>query len=131
MDNYLVFDDKAKRRMGIICFLPLLTFLATLGYYIYLLMPLASGHIEPAQVVEVTNMNYSTLLVMFVIMALVSTSVLIYCIVTIARVTNMTSLEKLKWVLILCIFVPITTMLFWIFVIRDEPEYVGRYPDIA
>ena len=114
-----------------ICFAPLIAFLITLAYYIILLVPLAEGHIQPGQVVGITNQNYDTILLLLAISAIIATFVLIYCIVLVAKVKNMSSHDKLKWILILCIFVPITTIIFWAFVIRNEPKYVSTFPDIA
>jgi len=131
MDNVLVFDDKAKKRIGMICFTPIICFLLTLLYYIFLLLPMADGHTLPGQVVGITNQNYDTILVLLAISAIIATCVLIYCIVLVAKVKNMSSHDKLKWILILCIFVPITTIVFWAVIIRNEPKFVHTYPDIA
>ncbi len=131
MDNLLVFDDNAKRKIGMICFAPIVAFGITLLYYIFLLMPMANGHIQPGQVVDITNRNYDTIFLMLAVSAIIATYVLIYCIVLIAKVRNMTSQNKLMWIVILCIFVPITTILFWALVVKKEPKYVSTYPDIA
>lgn len=131
MDNLLVFDESAKKKIGWICFAPAIAFLICFVYYVILLLPLTSGHVQPSQVVDITSRNYETLFAMLAISAIIATAVLIYCIVLVARVRNMHAQAKLMWILILCTFVPITTILFWSFVIRREPKYVSTYPDIA
>jgi uncharacterized membrane protein len=131
MHDVLVFDDKAKKRIGWICFAPVIAFLITFLYYGFLLLPLTSGHVQTSEVVGITSQNYDTLLLMFGVSAVIATAVLIYNIVLIARVRNMKAQQKLIWIMILCIFVPITTIIFWNFVIRKEQRYVSTYADIA
>lgn len=131
MDNMLVFDDNAKKKIGLISFAPIVAFGITLLYYVFLLLPLSQGHVQPGQVVDITNRNYDTLFVMLAASAVLSTCVLIYCIVMIARVRNMASQSKLLWILILCTFMPISPFLFWALVVKKEPKYVSTYPDIA
>ena len=131
MDNLFVFDDSAKKKIGAICFAPAIAFLITFVYYVFLLLPLSQGSVEPGQVVGITSQNYDTIFVMLAISAIIATASLIYCIVLIAKVRNMPAQAKLMWILILCTFVPITTILFWAMVIRKEPKFVAIYPDMA
>ena len=63
MDSMMVFDEKAKNRMGLICFIPVAAFLTCLGYFLLLLIPAISGSHEPGAVVgiRVASNNYFTI----------------------------------------------------------------------
>ena len=131
MDKLLVFDDSAKKKIGMICFAPAIAFFITLVYYIAILVPAGYSLLQPGALVGVTRQYYDTMLIMIAASALIATYSLIYCIVLIARVRNMSSFEKLLWIVELCIFVPVTVIIFWAAVVRKEPKYVSSYVDIA
>jgi hypothetical protein len=131
MDRLMVLDAKAKNRMGIICFIPVLCFLTCFIYYLVLIMPLTAGHPAPGSIVSITSQNYDTLFLMLATSAIITAPVFIYCLVILARMKNMNSAIKLEWILFLSVLAPIASALFWIFIIRDAPKYVGIHPDIA
>lgn len=130
MENQMIFDDKAKSKIGIICFIPILAFLICLGYYISLLVPLSAPH-EPGAVVGITSENYDTMLALLAGAAIITAPIFIYCIVLIARFKTMNAADKLVWIIFLSILSPIASALFWVFLIRNSPKYVATYPDIA
>ncbi|MCW3123437.1 MAG: hypothetical protein JWQ38_2929 [Flavipsychrobacter sp.] len=130
MDNQMIFDDKAKARIGFICFIPIIAFLLCLAYYIFLLLPLSGPH-EPGAVVGITNANYDTLFMMLASAAVITAPIFIYCIVLIARFKTMNAADKLMWIVFLSVIAPIASGLFYMFVIRKAPRYMPTYPDIA
>jgi hypothetical protein len=130
MDHVMVFDEKEKKKIGLIALLPNICFFLTLVYYLILIMPLARGHVLPASIVALTHANYTTLFFMLAISAIVSACVLIYELVLLARVKNMNGAAKGVWVVFMATFVPISLLAFWYFVIRKEPKYVGVHHDI-
>lgn len=130
MDHLMVFDEKEKRKLGFISFLPAICFFITLVYYVILLLPLSRSGV-PNTSAAVTSHNYGTLLFMLAISAITSASVLIYDLVLLARLKNMNGAEKVIWILILATFVPLCFIAFWYFVINKEPKYVGIHPDIV
>lgn len=130
MDNLMVFDEQAKRRIGIINFLPAIAFLSALIYYLFLLSPTFGRH-EPGAASGITVENYGTLFAMLAVAGILSAGILIYNLVLLAKVKNMNAQDKIIWILLLATFVPIAFILFWAFVVRKEPKYVGTYPDIA
>jgi amino acid permease len=130
MDHLMVFDEKEKKRIGTISFIPAVCFFIALLYYLILIVPIDRADI-PNTVAGVTAHHYSTLFAMLAVSAIVSAGVLIYNLVMLARVKNMNAPEKLIWVLILATFVPLSFIAFWYFVVRKEPKYVGIHPDIV
>jgi hypothetical protein len=131
MDNQMVFDEKTKIRMGIICFIPLIAFVACFIYYMILLIPLAEGHYAPGSAVGITSQNYDTMLVLLAMAAIITAPIFIYCLVLLARFKHMNGAEKTLWIVFLSILAPIASALFWLLIIRNMPKYVPTYPDIA
>jgi len=131
MENVMVFDEKAKRRIGLICFIPVACFLACFIYYLMLIVPLASGHHEPSTIVGITRQNYDTLLFMLAASAVITAPVFIYCIVIIARMKSLNAATKLMWIVFLSVLAPIASAFFWIFIIKDAPKYVPTHTSIA
>jgi hypothetical protein len=131
MDNLMVFDDKQKKKIGIVSLIPNIALFICLVYYLFLIVPVAGFHTPPASAVGVTHAHYDTLFVMLAIYAIIAAGVLIYNLVMLARMKNMNAAEKAVWVLLLVGFVPLSFLVFWYFVVKKEPRYVGAYPDIA
>jgi len=131
MDKLMVLDAKAKKRMGIICFIPVVCFFLCFLYYLSLIIPLASGHPAVGSIVSITSRNYDTMLIMLAASAIITAPVFIYCLVVLARMKTLNSAHKLEWFVFLSILAPIASALFWLFLIKDAPKYVGIHPDIA
>lgn len=127
----MVLDAKTKKTMGVICFIPVICFIICFLYYFLLIMPLTVGHPEPGSIVSITSHNYDTLFFMLAASAIITAPVFIYCLVILARMKNMNSAVKLEWIIFLSVLAPIASALFWLFIIRDAPKYVGIHPDIA
>ena len=131
MDKLMVFDEKMKRRMGIICFLPVVCFGICLAYFFLILLPLTHGHPAVSSAVGITSRNYDTLFAMLAASAIITAPVFIYCLVILARVKHMNAASKLMWIVFLSVMAPIASALFFIFHVKDLPKYVSIHPDIA
>ncbi len=131
MEKLMILDDKAKMRLGLICFLPVVCFGLCLLYFLMLVLPLTQGHPQASSVVAITSHNYDTLFVMLASSAIITTPVFIYCLVLLARMKTLNSGKKLMWFVFLCVMAPIASVLFWIFHIMDSEKYVPIHPDIA
>jgi hypothetical protein len=131
MENLMVLDDKAKKNIGMICFIPIVMFTLIFIYYLALLIPAMGGNVEPGAAVGITAENYNKLFLMLAVAGTISAGVLIYCIVLLARLKNISAGVKLLWLIILSTFVPVACPFFWYLVIKKEPKYVPIYPDIA
>ena len=127
----MVFDDKTKTRMGIICFIPIVAFLICFVYYLILLMPLTDGQSIPGGAIGITSRNYDTLLLMLATSAIITAPIFIYCLVIIARFKHMNSADKVIWIVFLSILAPVASAFFWAFIILRMPKYVPIHPDIA
>ena len=131
MATHMILDEKAKTRIGIMCFIPIVCFLACLVYYTILLLPLMQGHHEPGSIVGITSTHYNTMLILLAASAIITTPVFIYCLVLLARMKTLTSGDKLLWFVFLCVLAPVASALFWLFHIKDAHKYIPIHPDIA
>ncbi len=131
MDKLMVFDEKTKTRMGVICFIPVVCFMLCFLYYFILILPLTHGNPEPSSIVGITRQHYDFLFFILAASAIITAPVFIYCLVVLARLKHLNSATKLMWIIFLSIMAPIASALFWIFMIKDSPRYVGIHPDIA
>ena len=126
----MVFDDKLKRKLGMLCFLPGIFLLSIAVYYIILISPLANGPLEPGSVMRITARNYDIMFGLLTVFAVFSAAVLIYLLVILTRLKTLNSPNKIIWVLVLATFVPLSFALFWIFVINKAPRYVPTFDNI-
>ena len=131
MEKVMVFDDKTKTRLGILCFTPVLCFFICFIYYLTLIVPLTAGHRLPASDVGILSQHYDTLFFMLAASAIITAPIFIYCLVLLARFKHMNSAIKLQWILFLSVLAPIASAFFWVFHIREARTHVGVYPDIA
>lgn len=131
MDKLMVLDTNTKRRMGIICFIPVVCFFACFVYYLMLVIPNTGGNFPAYSLETVTSQNYDTLFLMLASSAIITAPVFIYCLVILARMKNMNSAIKLEWIIFLSVLAPIASALFWLFIIKDAPKYVGIHPNIV
>ena len=127
----MVFDHGNKRKIGILCFLPVVCFTTCVLYYLTLILPLLDGHPEVNSIVGITRAHYDSLFYMLAVSALITSPVFIYCLVLLARFKHLNSAVKLMWIIFLCVIAPISSMFFWLFLIKDAPKYVGAHHDIA
>jgi hypothetical protein len=131
MDKLMVFDDKTKKRMGIICFIPLFCFFICFIYYLALVLPQLTGNQAAGTIVSITSRNYDTLFFMLATSAIITAPIFIYCLVILARLKNLNSAVKLEWIIFLSVLAPIASALFWVFLVKNAPRYIGIHPDIA
>ena len=127
----MVFDDKTKARLGILCFIPLACFFICFVYYLALILPLTHGNPVPASIVGITSDHYTTLFIMLAASAIITAPIFIYCLVLLARFKHMNSAIKLQWILFLSVLAPIASAFFWAFHIKGARKYISVYPDIA
>ncbi|MDR3680101.1 MAG: hypothetical protein P4L41_09055 [Flavipsychrobacter sp.] len=126
----LVMDEKTKNNMGILSFLPIISFAGCFVYYLVILMPVlsAGGFNDHFALNMHTITHYSTMFILLAISAVIGAIVFIYFLVHIARIKNMNSATKLEWILFMSVMVPVALPLFWYFEIRQEPIILDVYP---
>lgn len=130
MDKLMVLDSKTKKWMGIVCFVPVICFFICFVYYLALVIP-ETGNYRPYSLETITSQNYDTLFAMLATSAIITAPVFIYCLVVLARMKHMNAAIKLEWIIFLSVMAPVASALFWLFLIKDAPKYVGIHPDIA
>src|SRR5580658_7203532 len=107
MEKVMVFDDKTKKRLGIICFTPVLCFFICFLYYFILILPLTHGYVQPNSWVGVLHNHYDTLFIMLATSAIITAPIFIYCLVLLARFKHLHAAVKLQWIIFLSILAPI------------------------
>lgn len=130
MDKVMVIDDKMKTRLGIICFTPVVCFLACFIYYLALIVPITQGNHMPATDVGILSAHYDTLFVMLASSAIITAPIFIYCLVLLTRFKTINGAQKIEWIIFLSVMAPIASMFFWIFLIKGAPKYVRIHPNI-
>jgi uncharacterized membrane protein len=78
-----------------------------------------------------TLANYDVLLWTFLTCALITTIVLLYYTVHLARIKTMPAGNKIAWMVFMVIFGAFSFPVFWYAELRHEPEQIDVYPDIA
>ena len=126
----MILDDKAKTRLGLICFFPVLCFGIGFLYYLMLTFPLTQGHPVPGSINTVTLQNYSTLFTMLAASAILTTPVFIYCLVLLTRMKTLTAGHKLLWFIFLCVMARIASALFWVFHSMHSEKFVPIHGSI-
>jgi len=127
----MVFDEKTKTRLGVLCFTPVVCFAICFIYYLILILPVALVHHAPASDVGILSRNYDTLFVMLATSAIITAPIFIYCLVILARIKTLNSAVKLEWILFLSVLAPIASAFFWVFLIKDAPKFVRIHHDIT
>jgi len=123
-------DDKFKRRMKVICFLPAMAFLISIVYYIILLLPLTHGYHEPKSGVGIISRNYTTLFLLLAATSTISAGALIYCVIHVVRIRTLNAPQKMIWILLL-LAVPVSFIVFWYAQVKPEPRDLPMSPDIG
>lgn len=134
MDSIMHMSEKKKNILGVLSFIPLATFLAFVGYFIYLCQPLIQANtlfVDHEGLATIMANHYTPLLILSMLAFFTGIAMLIYYLVHITRLTSMNSGEKLAWMIFMVTFVGISFPIFWFSEIRHEPEHLHIYPDIA
>jgi hypothetical protein len=126
MERVEIMNSRVKNTMGVISFLPILAYIGWLIQFIYL------HNIYPdVQTSTILYENYSSTLLFFTLCFILTSSVLVYFVVHLARTKLMNPGSKLVWIIFMTFMAPIAFIAFWYTEIRNEPERLPIYPDIA
>lgn len=126
-------ENQAKKNGKLICFLPITAY--ALWSIAFLLVN--RGHIEMSSLnnhfdwMRATLANYQPMLWTFVLCAVIAFSVLLYLIVHIARLKDMGAGDKIAWIMFMACFGPLGFPVFYYMELRNEPDRIEVYPDIA
>ena len=129
----LTMDKKRKRVIGFISILPLVAFLITFIYEYSVLGTLfVTGDIQYHQLINTKiSEHYNTLVILYGISILLTLAVLLYFIVHLARIKNMTAGMKMLWVVILAAVMPLSFPVFWYLQVKREPKMLETKLNIA
>ena len=126
----MIIDEKYKRKMLVVCYMPAVVFLIPLVYYLVLLSPLLHGHPQPESAVGITSSHYDTLFMLLAAASTISAAVLLYCVVHLVKIRTLNTAQKMIWMVLLLI-VPISFIIFWHVQINREPRDMPINPDIG
>ena len=119
-------DLKAKRRMGLISLLPLFAYI---GWLIQCLVIVNSN--SSANLSTILSENYDGALFFFILCFALTSAVLVYYVIHVARLATMPAGSKAVWILFMTFAAPIAFPVFWFLEIRREPQSLPMHPDIA
>jgi len=126
-------DHRMKRRMGVISFLPLFAYIGWLIQYLFIMRSLIAREVmqDHVSMAGLLSENYNGTLFFFILCFALTSAVLIYFVVHIARLATMNSLSKVGWIIFMTFMAPIAFPVFWYTEIRHEPEQLPLHPNIA
>ena len=126
MESVEIMNKSAKRNMGIASFLPLVAYIGWLIQFAYL----HSIYPEVATS-SILYENYDSTLLFFTLCFVLTSAVLVYFVIHLAKTKIINSASKLGWIIFMTFLAPIAFIAFWYSEIRNEPEELPVYPDIA
>ena len=130
-EEIIIFDKKAKVRLGIFSFIPAAAHLAFLIYYLAVMSPLINASPEPGSIMTLMLEKYNAMLLLLAIAAVIATIVLVYDIILLRKIKHINAANKTMWILFLATFAPVSAVFFWYFLINRESKYVPVYPSVA
>lgn len=126
MERVEIMNSRAKNTMGILSFLPALAYIGWLIQFVYL------HSIYPdVQTSTILYENFSSTLLFFTLCFILTSSVLVYFVVHLARTKLLNSSSKLGWIIFMTFMAPVAFVAFWYKEVRNEPEILPVHPDIA
>lgn len=133
MHRIATMDHKAKNRMGIISFLPLFAYLGWLVQYLIIMRSLIAREAmqDHMTMSGLLSQNYDGTLFFFILCFALTSAVLVYFVVHVARLATMAAGTKLGWIVFMTFLAPVAFPVFWYSEIRQEPEQLPMHPDIA
>lgn len=126
-------DNKAKKRVGIISFLPFIAWCLPFTYFMIVNRPLihTATFQDHEKVTTLVSQHFYPLLALLIVATLVTAGVIYYYVIHLARLKNMGPGAKIAWIIFLIAFGAVAFPVIWYFEIRREPVNVETYPDIA
>lgn len=117
-------DAKRKKTIGILSFVPLVMLIITLLYHLLLFDDqIVNQTMEDHMAMNTeTAKNFGMLTVLYGLFGLSAGIALIYFVIHLLKLTDMTAGNKAVWVIVLATFMPVSFPLFWFMQILKEPK---------
>lgn len=119
-------NTRDKNKMGLISFLPIMAYVAWGLHFIYL----HAAHPEVSTSTLLIN-NYDATLLFFTICFILTSAVLVYFVVHIAKSKLMNGASKIAWIIFMAFAAPVAFPVFWYSEVRNEPEELPVHSSIA
>lgn len=119
-------NQRTKNTMGVISFLPILAYIGWLIQFVYL------HSIYPdVQTSTILYENFNSTLLLFTLCFVLTSAVLVYFVIHLARTKMLNAGSKLSWIIFMTFMAPVAFIAFWYSEIRNEPENLPVHADIA
>jgi hypothetical protein len=131
MERVEIMNSRAKNIMGILSFLPILAYIAWAIHFFSIAGQYYDEPIKADRISAALANNFQSTLLFFTLCFVITSAVLVYFIVHIARSKMMNSSSKLGWIIFMTFGAPVAFPVFWYVEVRNEPERLPIHPDIA
>lgn len=123
--------EEKKRNMGIVSFIPPVATLCVVLYHVFVFRRhTAAEGTEGNVLTTATARHLDTLTWLYGITGILSLAVLIYFIVHLLKIKNMTGGTKAVWAVVLAALAPLSFPLFWLLQVKREPRKLDVKKDI-
>lgn len=126
-------DNKQKKRVGIISFLPFLAWSVCFAYFMIINKQLidTARFQDHDLVVNNVQQHFMGLFIYMLIAVLITAGVIYFYVIHLAKLKNLTAGEKIGWIVFMFVFGALAFPVMWYFEIRKEPKNAETYPDIG
>jgi hypothetical protein len=126
-------DNTEKKIVGVFSFLPILSWLATIVYFLFINKDLIAAQSFQDHNSVTTNIinHFLPFTIMLSFAELITGIMIIYYVVHIARLKTFDSFTKLLLIIFLVFTGPIAVMVVWFTVIKKETKQEPMYPDLT
>lgn len=131
MERVEIMNSRAKNVMGMLSFLPALAYIAWAIHFFSIAGQYYDEPIKADRISAALTNNFQSTLLFFTLCFVVTSAVLVYFVVHIARTKMMNAGTKLGWIIFMTFAAPVAFPFFWYVEVRNEPERLPVHPDIA
>ncbi|MCB9047071.1 MAG: hypothetical protein H6550_13135 [Chitinophagales bacterium] len=126
-------ENTAKKYGKILCFTPITLFAAWTIYFFSIVQEqvVTSSFSNHFHWVAAMASSYTSLWISLSLICIITASIMLYFVVHIARLRQMTALEKVLWIVAFPALGSVAFILFWFIELKEEPENVDVYASIA
>jgi ABC-type dipeptide/oligopeptide/nickel transport system permease component len=126
-------DNSSKKIVLAFSLLPILAWVATLVYFLYINNDLIATRTFQNHDAVVTNIinHFLPFTILLSFAELVTGLMICYYVVHIARLKNLDAFQKLGYIIFLVFLGPIAVLVTWFIEVRKEPLNIDMYPNVG
>ena len=125
-------DPARKKRLGIICFIPLAAFAVAIINHLLVFSPIIRHKDMENGIALATDtaQHFTRISIGYGVAVAITVGVLLFLIVRLARLKTLARDYKFFWAVFLTMFAPVSFIAFWYFKIRREPRELEMYASL-